>query len=397
MQPTGIKVAEQFTPHKARVITPQTIRDQKIASRVRMMEASLKAGAPASVAGNRELATAWQAERERRLAELYDGKIPRMNFPDGFDFKDYGRVLESNKENIFEITQGQFGNDFSKRLDYEVDAGRDEEPTLFEPIYDVMVDANFPKVFQIQTLRDVGVVMSEVREKGEVNFVSVGSGSHTITIARYASGIRYTDEIFLYNYTWQMGPIEREFGKAINALHNHAHLSPIISASYSGNNATAASSVGSTLYEKIANTLDAAITASVTDNNNPRRGPYVLLCSTSNLTAIERALGRVPQQGFNLRPSTMDRIQTIIAYDGWANTQGKKAETYNGVSANTCYLIHVGHRDLDFQSRVKIPLRRQEQDGDLKQFISREIVYDTHFGLYAAPTRAVQEITLPTS
>jgi hypothetical protein len=270
-------------------------------------------------------------------------------------------------------------------------------PVLYTSIYDVMTDSNFPKVMQIYTLKDVGVVMTEIKEGGEVNFASVGNGSHTITQVRYAAGISYTDELFLYNYTWQLGPIEREFGKAVNALHNHIHLSPILTASYSASNQTAASAVGSTLYEKTANTIDAAIATATEDNSNPRRGPYTLLCNLSNLTQIERSLGRVPQEGFNLRPSSMDQVTTIIAYNGWSNTMGKKATSYSGVTANKCYLIHTGHRELDFQSKVKIPLRRQEQMGDLKRFISREIVYDTHFGVYSAPTRAVEEITLPTS
>jgi hypothetical protein len=391
-------VGEQFKPHGARVITQESVQNERIERRLQREESVIKSGAPRAL--DKDQQKGWYDERERRIRELQDGKIPRLSFPPGFRFDQVGRVVEGHKDgHVFEITntQSQFGDAFSKRLEYEVDAGRDEEPTIYQPIYDQITDANFDEVFDIQTLKNVGVVMTQITEGGEVRFASVGKGNHTIRILQYAAGLSYTDKLFLYNKTWQLGPIEREVGKATNALHNHAHLSPILTATYGSDNQTAASTVGSTLYEKIANTLDAGITASVTDETNPRRGPYVLLCSLSNLTSIERALGRVPQEGFNLRPSTMDRIRTIIAYDGWSNTMGEETTTYAGVTANKCYLVHTGHRMFDFQSKVKIPFRRQAQSGDIKRFISQEIVYDSHFGVYAAPTRAVEEITLPTS
>lgn len=392
-----IQIKEQFAPRNYRVVTAETLRQEKMSQRLAREERIIESGAPKGASTSAQ--KAWYAERERRINKLQGGQIPQSVFPEGFDFRSVGSVLTDNKNHVFEaaVTQAQFGNAFSKRIDYEVDAGRDEVPSLYEQIYDVMIDANFPKTFEINTLQDVGVVMTEVKEGGEVQFASVGNGSKAITILRYAAGISYTDELFMYNQTWRMGPIEREFGKAVNALHNHIHLSPILTASYSASHQTAASTVGTTIYEKTSNTLDAAISAATKDQSNPRRGPYVLLCGLSDLTKIERALGRVPQEGFNLRPSTMDQIRTIVAYDGWSNTMGKKATSYDGVAANKAYLIHVGHREFDFQSKVKIPLRRQEQAGDLKRFIARDVIFDTHFGMYSAPTRAVQEITLPTS
>jgi hypothetical protein len=392
---TSVQTNEQFRPHNARVITPETLREQRRQRRIRHLQNELQSGPPAALPEG--MVSAWRGERERRMMELEDGQIPYMPFPEGFDFRNVGRMVNTpGSPYLFELTtQGQFGAAFSKRLEYEVDAGRDEVPVIYTPIYDQMVNAQFEENFEVSTMSDVGVVMTEFKEGGEVHFATIGSGSHTIKILQYAQGLRYTDKLFLYNKTWQMAPIEREFGKAVNALHNHVHINPILTATYPAAKQTAASTTGTTDYEKVANTIDAAITASITDDTDPRHGPYVLLCSTSDLTRIERALGRVPQQGFNLRPSTMDQIRTIIAYDGWSGNDGKETVTYSGVTAGTCYLIHTGHRALDFQSKVKIPFRRQEQAGDLKRFIAREIVFDTHFGVYTAPTRAVQEITLP--
>jgi hypothetical protein len=392
---TNIQVTEQFRPHNARVVTPDSLRESNLRRRIQRATAEIERGAPATL--DETMSREWYADRERRIRELEDGKIPYMAFPEGFDFRNYGRVINApDSQYVFELTtQGQFGTAFSKRLEYEVDAGRDEVPVIYTPIYDQMINAQFEETFEISTMGDVGVVMTQIVEGGEVRFATVGKGSHTIKILRYASGIQYTWKLFQYNKTWMLAPIEREFGKAINALHNHIHLSPILTETYAASNKTSASSTGTSDYEKVANTIDKAISAATKDKVNPRRGPYVLVCSLTDLTRIERALGRVPQEGFNLRPSSMDQIRTIIAYDGWSGSDGEETVTYDGVTAGKAYLVHTGHRNFDFQSKVKFPLNRQEQEGDLARFIARKIVFSTDFGVYAAPSRAVQEITLP--
>jgi hypothetical protein len=373
-----------------RTISRETLLKQNIQRRIKMLEA-------VTTPPHGVQAADFHRKRDWMLRELYDEKIPMLTFPEGFDFKKVTKET-SQPGMLAEITLGSFAQDFSQRRAYEVDAGRDEEPIVYTAIYDQQVDANFDEVLDIFTLGPVGVVMSEIKDGGEVTFMSVGEGNHSIRILQYATGLRYTQKLMMYNKTWMIGPMEREVGKANNALHNFVHLNPIITATYGAGNQTAASALGTTLYEKVANTIDDAITASVTDTTNPRRGPYVILCSSADLTKIERALqGGIPQQGFNLRPSTMGRVNAIIAYDGWSGTQGKKPTSYAGVTAGKCYLVNVGQRRFDFQSKVKIPFREQRQAGDLKRFIAEEIVYDTHFGMYANPTRAVEEVTLPTS
>jgi len=51
----------------------------------------------------------------------------------------------------------------------------------------------------------------------------------------------------------------------------------------------------------------------------------------------------------------------------------------------------------DFQSYIKIPLRMTMGNPDVSRFIMAQNIYDTHFGMFADPTRAVQKITLPTA
>ena len=400
MQPTNIEVNEQFIPLEELGITsisPNSRFHRNLARRMRRVQAEIEAGPPKqlrSIEAQRD----WYRIKETQALSLENGVIPEKEFPKGFDFSNYGHAIDNAKQ-VFEITyQGSFGDDFARRLEYEVDAGRDEHPVILDAIYNVQTNANFPKVFQIQTLRGVGVIVEEVKEGGEVQFATVGNDKHTITIARYAAGLSYSFDIFEHNQTWDLAPIEREFGKAMNALHNHAHLNPILTHSYTSDNQTAASSVGSTLYEKYANTIDAAVSAAMNDDTNPRTGPFVIICNVANMTTIERAMGRVPQEGFNLRPSNLDNIQRIIGYAGWSGGKiGRRTVSYPGVDANKAYLVDLSHRAFDLQSKIKNPMRRQQQPGDLKRFIMAEVVFDTQFGLYAAPARCVQEITLPTS
>jgi hypothetical protein len=226
----------------------------------------------------------------------------------------------------------------------------------------------------------------------------VSSAEKTIRQKLYAAGIEYSDSMFKYNRTWEFAAVEREFGKARNALFNHAHFNPILTATYSGTKATAASSLGSTLVEKTMNTIDAGIAASIADPTNPRFGPYVILCGTANLSMIQRALTIVPQEGSQLQNANMlGLVRAVVAYDGWAKGFHGRAVSYAGVTANKAYLIDTQNNMYDFQSKVSNPLRRQEQAGDLRRFVRMQVIFDSEFGLYAAPGNSVQELTLPTS
>jgi hypothetical protein len=201
----------------------------------------------------------------------------------------------------------------------------------------------------------------------------------------------------MFNQTWSFAPIERRFGNAHNALMNHIHLYPIISAAYAAANQTAANGTTGVPKEEVyLLTIEDAITNSMADTTNPRRGPYDLLCSTSNVFMIERALARRLQDGINVQSSAINKIRNIIAYDGWSGTRGKKTVSYAGVTAGKAYLISGQYRDSDFQSFVKQGLQSQRGDGDLSRFIVEQVVYDSWFGMYANPLRATEEITWPT-
>lgn len=324
---------------------------------------------------------------------------PVARFADGVNLKEQISVRAEKGQHVAEfIGAGQFADAFYERQLYEVDAGRDVVPILYGDIYNTVVDANLPKTININTLGPAGVVFEKVLEGGEVKFVSLTEGSKTMSMVHYAAGLEYNEEIFLYNQTWELAPIERRFGEAWNALQNHLHLYPILSYSYAAANQTAASAIGTPLWEKYIHTLEDAVTNAKADSTNPRRGPYVLLVAGANKFTWEYAMKYHLQDGANPNSSSVfGDISSIVEYDGWTGTRGKKSVTYPGVTAGKAYLVSLQYQMDDFKSYVKVPFRSQRGDGDLSRFIVEQIIWDSHFGVYANPIAAVEEITLPTS
>jgi hypothetical protein len=324
---------------------------------------------------------------------------PKRTFPKGFRFADHVREIHGKDGVIAEFTgTGDFNQAFIERRRYEVDAGRDNEPILYTPIYDMVEDANLPKIIPIYRIGPGAFVFEEINEGGEVKFGTIDQSTDSVTVRHWASGFEYSEDLIIYNMTWQFSILERAFGTAHNALLNHLHFYPILNATYPARAKTAASSTGSTLEEKYARTIEDSVTNAKTDTVYPRRGPYDLLIAGGDGNTVERALGLRVQDGANPNPvPAASRIQNVIEYDGWTGTRGKKSTTYAGVTTGKAYLISKEFQMQDFMSFVKQALREQRGDGDLSRFIMEQIVYDSRLAVLANPLHAVEEITWPTS
>lgn len=347
------------------------------------------------------------AEKKAPMLEmLQTGVIPSPMFAEGVALDKVLRVADGNsgmpKGTVAEfIGTKDFDAAWFQRQRYEIDAGRDNEPLLYPAFYSITVQSDLPQVIKIYTLGNAGVVFVRAVEGGEVEFASINTGTKNVELYHYAVGLEYSEDLFLFNGLWRVANLERQFGIAHNALLNHIHLSPILTYSYAAANQTAGGSltnfaVTASMPEKYLRAIEAAMQNATLDQANPRRGPYVILCSIADLFTIERALQRVPQQGFDVQSSAIGRIQSIVAYDGWTGTRGAEVTSYAGVSAGTCYLVDVGNKDTDYQSYVKIPLRLRMGNPDVSRFIEAQSIWDTWFGVFADPIRSVEEITLPT-
>lgn len=292
-----------------------------------------------------------------------------------------------------------FGTEWNNRQQYEIDAGRDEEPLLYESLYETSVNPNFEKNVTINMLGPGGVFFSAVTEGGEIKFAEIGASQKSIEIVDYAVGLQYSEQLVRYNMMWDVGIFERQAGIAHNALLNHIHLYPFISASYAAANQTAASAIGTTLAEKTLRTLEDAITSAKTDTTNPRRGQYDLLVSASNAFTVERALRGADVIGVDMQSSARSMIRNVIVYDGWSGTMNNLTVSYPGVTANKAYLIDVQptNKMKYARSLVKFLLDRAEGNPDISRLLAAQIRLWSALGVYCSPLAISEEITLPTS
>jgi hypothetical protein len=331
--------------------------------------------------------------------ELLAQRSEHIQIPAGLDIREHVKEAGRDKNGlVYEfIGTDTFGDEWVTRQRFEVNAGREEEPLLYLPIYNTIRDASLPEIIPISTIGPAGVVFEEVLEGGEVKFASIGSGSKSVTLRQFGTALEYSKRLVIFNQLWNVSLVERQVGVAYNALMNHLHLSPILTYSYAAANQTAASAIGSTLEEKYLRTLEDAITNSKTDGTNRRPGPYALLVNAGQAFTMERALFKVAQTGFTKQSSAIDAIRDVIVYDGWSGTRGKKATTYAGVTTGKAYLVNLGYKDQDFQSYIKQDLMSEMGNPDISRFIKEQIVWDTFLGVYSNPVGSVEEITLPTS
>lgn len=321
---------------------------------------------------------------------------PTIPFPRNLRLQDHVReIRQPHGDDVYEfIGTDTFGQEWNERRRFEVEAGRDEEPVLYTPIYNEIRDPSLPELIPIFRIGPGGVVLEEIFEGGEVKFASVTSSEVSARIRHYAVGIEYSKDLVVYNQMWRVPIIERQAGIAYNALLNHVHLSPILNHTYPAGNQTGPNPAGDTLVEDFMLTIEDAITAAKTDTTNPRRGPYVLLISPAQMFIVEKALMRVPQQGVARQSSAIDMIRNVIAYDGWTGMRGNKSTTYPGVTAGKGYLISLQYQVQDFMSFMKQDFMLDGEDTDASRFMFQQ-VYDVYFGMFADPGRSVQEITWP--
>ena len=276
----------------------------------------------------------------------------------------------------------------------DLELGREEVPLLYSPIYRKVEDPNFSEYVDITPFTNAQVIFLQHMELENVKFGSRKVGvKDTVPIITYAGGLEWTEDMVLYDKTWEMAESNRSIGEAYNALLNHIHLSPIISFTYAAKNKTAADTAGSTQLEKLRNTLKAALIHASQDKNtdtkSPRK-PNILLAHSSKRWDIEEALQRM-QIGGTVYPA-ISQIDTLIFYDGWSTVVGEKTYTYPGVDPSKAYLIE-GKKY--FRELIKHDLRVDATGGDLKKLIENAVVGRARRGVVASPANAVEEITLP--
>lgn len=275
-----------------------------------------------------------------------------------------------------------------------LELGREAVPLLYGPIYRRVEDANFSEYVDIWPFIGAQVVFLEHMELEEVKFGTRRIGQKdTVPIITYAAGFEYTEDMILYDKTWERNELDRSMGEAYNALLNHIHLNPILSYNYPEKNKTAADTSGSTLLERYRNTIKAGLIHAAQDRNTdtraPRR-PSVLLAHSSRRWDIEEALQRF-QVGGTVYPA-IGQIDTLIFYDGWTVTVGETTYEYAGCAPDKAYLIEPKKY---YRELIKHDLRVDAAGADLTRLVEQQIVGRARRGVVASPANSVEEITLP--
>lgn len=338
--------------------------------------------------------------REERRKRTIEEEIPYLS-PTG-EMKTVKKKIVNGEMEIFEftrpmgemITTPEGLDQIVQNTVVNLELGREQVPLLYTPIYRRLEDANFSQNVDVWPFINAQVVFLQHMELEEVKMGTRKIGAKdTVPIITYAAGFEYTEDMVLYDKTWEKAELDRAMGEAYNALLNHIHFNPILSFSYAAKNKTAADTTGSTYLEKLRNTIKAGLKHAAQDKNTdtgaPRR-PNILLTHSSNRWEIEECLQRM-QIGGTIYPA-ISQIDTLIFYDGWSIAVGEKTYEYAGCDAGKAYLIE-GQKY--FRELVKHDLRVDAQKGDLTRLVEEQIVGRARRGVIASPANAVEELTLP--
>jgi hypothetical protein len=350
----------------SRVITPESLREER---RHQTVEIRLPYTIGGEIAGRR-------GEVPFRL-ENGSAEVPEFDRPLG--------EMITTPANLDAIVQ---------RVTLERQFGRELVPLLYGPIYRTVSDPNLTQNVDIAPFTYARVVFIEHLELEEVRFGDRRIGpKDTVPILTFAAGFQVTEDMIVYDKTWEMAEANRAMGEAYNALLNHIHLYPILSYVYAAKNKTAADATGANAYEKMRNTLRNALVHQAqdmnTDSRRVRRGNLLLAHSSRRLDIEEALQGR--QINGTIYPP-LSGIDTLIFYDGYSIQVGEKTYTYPGVATNKAYLIEPRR---SFIELIKHDLRTDADNADISRLVEQQIVARARRGVFAAPADAVEEITLP--
>ena len=274
-------------------------------------------------------------------------------------------------------------------------SGREAVPLLYGPIYRRIEDANFTEHVDITPFIRCRVVFLQHMELDEVKFGDRKIGAKdTVPIITWAGGFEWTEDMEVYDKTWERAESDRAMGEAYNALLNHVHLNPVLSFAYAAKNKTAAAVIANaSALELMRATIRAGLQHAGADKNTDtgaRRRPNILLAHSSRSMDVQEALQRM-QIGGTMYPP-LSQIDTLIFYDGWSVTVGEKTYEYAGCDAGKAYLIE-GQKY--FRELVKHDLRVDASAADLSRLVMSQVVGRARRGVIASPANAVEELTLP--
>lgn len=290
------------------------------------------------------------------------------------------------------ITSPQGLNTLAHKVTLDVNQGRADIPTLYEPIYDRLFADDLPASVDTNIVANAQAVFLRRLEGGETYFgtLAADSGS-SVPIVGYSTGFEWTREHKKWNQTYAIELYNKALGRAYNALLNDIHLRPFVTFVAPPANLTAADTTGATFLDKTRNTLVNAIRAA----GVAKRPGTVLLASTADKYNIEDAVARrVDAQG-NALPAVSD-ISTIIYYDGEQLAVGEKTYSYVGVTPKTAYLIRPKQQFMELcATEGGQDMIVEFGNPDVSRGVLEQMIAHTYRGVFAAVAGNTQQIALP--
>lgn len=275
-----------------------------------------------------------------------------------------------------------------RKVVLDVEIGRESVPVLYKPIYDLMQDANMPKLIDAKWALYGTVIFTEHIEGEEVKFGRLAAEyGPTARVLTFTSGFEYTKEMKDFNDSFSVEILNRAMGEAYNALLNHIHLNPIVSFNYKNDNKTAyQGGADEDLWIGLWRTLNKALS----DARGKKRPGTIMLASSMDKDNLEMAIKGGYMIGGTTYPA-VSGIESIIYYDGWETKVGRKSYEYPGVTPGKAYLIRPRR---GFKELLKRDLTVEATMPDLSRLIESQIVGYAYRGIYAAVEENVQEIAL---
>lgn len=271
---------------------------------------------------------------------------------------------------------------FVQQAALDITIAQAEHPTVYQEIYDEIVNASFSETIKVRDLIGLQAAFSVVHDGESVSMASFKTGKfESVDMQTFATGYSISKDWVDYNQFWKVDQANKALGNAHNAILDHIHLSPIIKASYTGKAVTNKVTTGSTDLENVWLTLRKGIQDALKRKSlhGYRLRPTVALCNSSTAMDVEAAVKGLLQNGSQL--GALGVIQKVVSYDGWDGEVNGNVYNFAAPQDNEVYLIQPKQT---FKALVKTDITQLSQRGnvltlselDVAQFFRRAVVAD---------------------
>lgn len=281
---------------------------------------------------------------------------------------------------------------FMKQVSVSVAVGMADYPTVYQYIYDEIVNTAFPKKVDVQDFIGMQAAFGIVNDGEGVpqagfKFKMLDS----VSFRTYATSYSITRKWVQFNEFWKVPQVSKALGIAHNAILDHIHLSPIIKYSYTGKSATAKNTTGSTALETVYLSLRDGLKDALqrTTSNGFRVRPTIALCNSATAMDVQAAVNGLLQKGTQL--AGLGQIQTVLSYDGWDGEINGIKYSFEAPKDNEVYLIMP---KLTFKALVKEDITHLEQRGNILTLSEVDVVETFTRAVVAEVAHTVQKVTI---